>query len=257
MTPNPRRSRPCRSSWHASPAPCSTPAYEDHDGIVAKGRALFAAEPDLRDPGLSRRIGSLLGNDIGQMRIQFNAKLHVVEPIYRDDNLGLWTLPPPDGALEQLDLPSQAVRLEHEAEGREGDRSRPDDPALDQGAGRARAVEPDDRGTVVAHYPEWDKAAGTERPDWTTIREVEPVLAPTHDLDEAVARDPGLRLRVARLVSAARVGRTTRLRRQPDGLDLDLDAAIEAAKALRMARFRTSGFTSARSCACATSPSWC
>jgi nitric oxide reductase NorD protein len=35
----------------------------------------------------------LLGNDLGQMRIQFNAKTYVVEPVYRDDGsgpVGLW-----------------------------------------------------------------------------------------------------------------------------------------------------------------------
>ena len=38
----------------------------------------------------SRRIGGLLGNDLGQMRVQFNARTYVVEPVYRDDGLGLW-----------------------------------------------------------------------------------------------------------------------------------------------------------------------
>ncbi len=211
------------------------PAFADHDGIVEKARALFEAEPDLGDPGLSRRIGGLLGNDIGQMRIQFNAKLHVIEPEYRDDNLGLWTLPPPppDAAQDSVDLPIESARIEREQD-RDGDRPDPNEPPQQGGAGRFRPVEDDDRGRVVAHYPEWDRAAALERPDWTTIREVEPRLAAPHGLDEALARDPGLRLRVERLVRAARVGRTTRLRRQPDGLDLDLDAAIDAATDLRL-----------------------
>ncbi len=211
------------------------PTFADHDGIVAKARALFEAEPDLGDPGLSRRIGGLLGNDIGQMRIQFNAKLHVIEPEYRDDNLGLWTLPPPppDAAQDSVDLSVESARIEREQD-RDGDRPDPNEPPQESGAGRFRPVEDDDRGRVVAHYSEWDRAAGLERPDWTTVREVEPRLAATHDLDEALAREPGLRLRVERLVRAARVGRTTRLRRQPDGLDLDLDAAIDAATDLRL-----------------------
>ena len=39
---------------------------------------------------LCRRIGSALGNDLGQMRVQFNAKDYAVQPAYRDDNIGLW-----------------------------------------------------------------------------------------------------------------------------------------------------------------------
>ena len=67
------------------------PDYADPDGFVNKGRALFAAEVDrLDDISLSRRIGGLLGNDLGQMRVQFNARTYVVEPVYRDDGLGLW-----------------------------------------------------------------------------------------------------------------------------------------------------------------------
>lgn len=34
--------------------------------------------------------GNLLGNDLGQMRIQFNPRTYRVEPLYRDDNSGLW-----------------------------------------------------------------------------------------------------------------------------------------------------------------------
>ena len=48
-----------------------------------------------------------------------------------------------------------------------------------------------------------------------------------------LAAHAGLRRRVERLVRAARVGLPTRLKRQPDGLDLDIDAAIDAARALR------------------------
>ncbi len=98
------------------------PDYVDHDGMVAKGRALFAGEPTLDDPGLSRRIGNLLGNDIGQMRIQFDAKQFIIEPPYRDDNLGLWALPPrpPDEPLQSVDVDVQAVRLERQPAGRHG-----------------------------------------------------------------------------------------------------------------------------------------
>ena len=206
------------------------PAYEDDDAILAKARAMFDAEPSLQDAALSRRIGSILGNDIGQMRIQFDAKAFVVEPAYRDDNLGLWLLPPPppDADLEALDLPIETARVERTQD--DSGRGTPDGA---EGRGRARPVAPQDDGIVVAHYPEWDRAAGLERPDWTTVREVEPRLAPTRSLDDALDAEAGLRRRVDRLVRAARIGRPTRLKRQPDGQELDLDAAVDAARALR------------------------
>ena len=69
--------------------------------------------PRLEDPAISREIGMLLGNDLGQMRVQFNAKTYVVEPVYRDDGLGLWDFgedAPSSG--EALDLAVDAARVE-------------------------------------------------------------------------------------------------------------------------------------------------
>ena len=90
------------------------PDHRDDDAIVGKARALLFAEPDLEDAGLSRRIGSILGNDIGQMRIQFDPKAFTIEPAYRDDNFGLWMLPPPppDADTQALDLSVEAARIE-------------------------------------------------------------------------------------------------------------------------------------------------
>jgi hypothetical protein len=65
--------------------------YEDPHPIVIKARALFWREPGqppTRDE--CRRIGSLLGNDVGQMRLTLNARDYVVMPIYRDDHQLQW-----------------------------------------------------------------------------------------------------------------------------------------------------------------------
>jgi nitric oxide reductase NorD protein len=135
------------------------PDYADPDGFVTKGRGLFLAELDhLDDITASRRIGGLLGNDLGQMRVQFNARTYVVEPVYRDDGLGLWDF---------------------------GDRA----------------------------APVWPADAGA--------------------IDAALDRIPVVRSRIRRLVRGARVGRHERLKRRSDGPELDLDAALDAAIALR------------------------
>ena len=78
------------------------------------------------------------------------------------------TRPPP---ARSLDLAVDAVRIEQQ--------EKPDQATLhpdvleDEGTlGRARPVAPDQRGIVIAKYPEWDRAHGIERPEWTTVREV-------------------------------------------------------------------------------------
>lgn len=208
------------------------PDHEDPDGFVAKGRRLFADASDrLEDQNLSRAIGGLLGNDIGQMRLRFDAKGYVPEPIYRDDNLGLWEFEEqPDECAEEIEQAVDAARPTPE----EIDDAPLSDDAPREEAGRAREAQADDRGAVVARYPEWDRAGGVERPDWTSVRDVAAPAGDPRALDDALDRLPGFRTRVARLVRGARIGRPARLKRQPEGFDLDLDAAVDAGIALRI-----------------------
>ncbi len=197
------------------------PGYCDPDGFVAKGRALFDAA-DLDDPVISRAIGGLLGNDLGQMRVQFNAKTYAVEPAYRDDNMHLWDLPDtPDDAL------SMTVDAARGTDGDDGGEQRPGD---GEPAPRARDAGRDERGAVLATYPEWDAAAGVERPDWTTLRDTLPVL---RQAGAEWAGEAELRAQVARLVRSSVVGQSVRQSRQEDGEELDLDAAVSAVIARR------------------------
>jgi nitric oxide reductase NorD protein len=210
------------------------PEAKDDDGFVRKARALFgAALQRLGDPAISREIGMLLGNDLGQMRVQFNAKTYVVEPIYRDDGLGLWDFgqnaPPSSEAVE---LTVDAARIERRDDLAQGD-ARADTAREKDAVGRARPIAADAQGQVIARYPEWDRAIGIERPDWTTLREIialpgDPLLV-DHALEDAAA----LRSRMRQLVRGVRVGRAVRLKRQLEGHDLDVDAMLEAGLALR------------------------
>jgi Mg-chelatase subunit ChlD len=212
-------------------------AYDDDDGFVAKGRAMFETRlARLEDPTISREIGMLLGNDLGQMRVQFNARTYVVEPVYRDDGLGLWDFgdnAPSSG--ETLDLPVEAARVEQRDDPDQS--SLRQDPTQDESqVGRARPVAPDRRGVVIAKYPEWDRAHGVERPDWTTVREVAAKPGDPRLVEAALERADVLRNRIRQLVRGVRIGRAIRLKRQLDGHDLDVDAMLDAGIALRMHR---------------------
>ena len=208
------------------------PDCEDSDGFVEKGRRLFAEARDrLDDPTLSRAIGGLLGHDMGQMRLRFDPKAYVVEPLYRDDNLHLWDADdPPDEMADEIEQAVDAARPTPQ----ESDEGRENDEAPKEDAGRAREVPADERGPVIATYPEWDRAAGAERPGWTTVRDTPASLGDAAALEAALDRLGGFSERVARLVRGARVGRAARLKRQPEGVDLDLDAAVDAAIAMRV-----------------------
>lgn len=210
------------------------PSYQDNDGFIVKARALFAAETDqLDDPALSRRIGGLLGNDLGQMRVQFNPRTYVIEPVYRDDGLGLWDFgDAPDAPTEMTDIVVDAARPREQQQPETGTRSQagqsPPEPA-----GRAREGSPEERGLAIASYPEWDRGAGIERPDWTIIRDVAPTLGDPRTIEAILESAPAVSRRIARLVRGAKIGRHERLKRQPDGPELDLDAALDATIAIR------------------------
>lgn len=199
------------------------PGYQDSDAWVTKGRQLFAAAADRwTDPAISREIGGLLGNDIGQMRLQFNARSYVVEPAYRDDNLALWDFgDQPDSPTETIELAVDSVRIERrdDADGRStDDNARPDETLR----AKPSAVTLLD-GFPVATYPEWDYAARAERADWTTILETDAVAS-------AKSFDPPTDAEtvcwITRLTRDASIGRRIRHKGQRDGEALDIDAAI-------------------------------
>src|SRR5258705_8754925 len=164
---------------------------------------------------------------------QFNAKTYVVEPLYRDDGLGLWDFgddAPASG--ETLELAVEAARVEPRDDPDQNSLP-PDMPEDHSKIGRARPVAPDRRGLVIAKYPEWDRAHGVERPEWTTVREIHARPGDPRLVEEALERADVLRNRIRRLVRGVRVGRAIRLKRQLDGHDLDVDAVLDAGIALR------------------------
>ncbi len=198
------------------------PAWPDADSLVATARRLFAAA-DRTDAQTSRTIGNLLGHEIGQRRLGFNARAHVVEPPYRDDGWGLWEADPTDPPdTETAELMVEAARLNRGEDGGRGPERPEAAPARPAGAAEGT-------GAVLARRPEWDRHARVARPDWTTIRESPPRLGDSRAITAMLDADPQLRRRVSRLVRGARIGRAARLRRQPDGEELDLDAALDAA----------------------------
>ena len=205
------------------------PDYVDDNGWVRKGRAQFqAAKADWQDPEISRRIGGLLGNDLGQMRLQFNARTHVVEPVYRDDNLGLWDFTTPPKTTESDDL-VESVRVERS----DSPTAPPDREREEAGAevdARPVSLVPPEPGTgvPVARYAEWDYLVHRERPDWTTLVEYRAEEGAAEAIDAILRRHPGVTARIDRLVRLARISRPAWRRRQPEGEGLDLDACIAA-----------------------------
>ena len=212
------------------------PDFTDYDGWVKKAKMeFFSREADWEDPQISRELGSLLGNDLGQMRVgwQFDMNSYVVEPPYRDDNLGLWD-------FGEEDIPPDALEAEHTfssvriEEQLEDDLTPPDTERQETEQDPDASVTPvkveiqETQGIPVARYPEFDYATGHERPDWTTLVEYAPVIGDPAEIELTVDQAVDTLNRVTSLIKAAKVSRPTRARHLSEGEYLDLDACIEA-----------------------------
>lgn len=180
------------------------PEYDEPHPWVRKGRALFfldargevLAEP--RAEGL-REIASRLGHDLGQMRLQFNAKGYLPGPGYRDDHRWMW----PSGADERADAPAATP-----PPGRSADAP----PAASEG-------EP---------HPEWDRLISRLRPAWCRVHEQREAAAGEGELMPAPS-PAALR----RALAAASARGPWRAEHEGEWLDLD---ALQRAQIARRAR---------------------
>jgi nitric oxide reductase NorD protein len=210
--------------------------YADDDAWIAKARGMFAAaELRLEDAAISREIGNLLGNDLGQMRLSFNVKTYVVEPVYRDDHAGLWTSErPPDAEASEIDIMVEAMRRIEEE--RSGGRQKEDaDAPSDWQTGRGKSVRTQiEEGMIVARLPEWDYAAALERPDWVTVKAYRLAASPMTSVERLAEETGHLSAKVTGLVTRAQLGLPQRLRKQAEGETIDIDQAIAAAVARRI-----------------------
>lgn len=211
--------------------------YHDPDSWVRKGREMFfGACSRWDDQSLSRDIGNLLGNDLGQMRVQFNPKTYVIQPPYRDDSLALWDFgdetPPNDDEAEEFFEAARLVQPDR-SDGLPEQDQRERDQIDDPSASPVRIHEAEMEGIPVARYSEYDYVAGRDRPDWTTVLEYSPSLRSHELVDRLLDERADLVSRLTSLIRSARVARAARIKRQAEGEFLDLDAAIEAAVSRR------------------------
>jgi hypothetical protein len=221
-------------------------AYEDDNPFVVKARTAFAEHAHRwHDPAMSREMGNLLGNDLGQMRVQFNFKTYLIEPLYRDDNLFLWDMG--DSGQQRSDdqeVMYQAVNL-NQVEG--GEKT---DMEVEERGGQAEetesvqleAPELDEHAAIEEalaqpyHYDEWDYMIGMDRPAWCTLLEKPAPQGDPRSIDEVLRRNEETVNRLTSMIKAVQIERPRRLKRQLEGDRLDIDASITATVDLRSGR---------------------
>lgn len=146
------------------------PRHEDSHPWVAHARAAGnEGQPLASRPAVQlRALASRLGNDIGQMRLAFNARNYHVHAAYRDDNSHLWEQDPGQ--------PPSETPL--------ADGSRAGTPERTPG-------EPETVPSIA--YAEWDYRIARYRPAWCHVRETQAWPSPA----ARAVGDEGLRRQLA------------------------------------------------------------
>jgi hypothetical protein len=216
--------------------------YRDDNPWVAKGQRQFFQQRDYwDDQSISRVMGGLLGNDMGQMRVQFNYKTYVVEPAYRDDNQGIWDFGDMgEPADDDEDVVMQGARLsdgekgpDREEQERTGAQAEEEEKVRMTAPSKAVEALKEEPLSPPMRYDEWDYLIGRERPAWCTLLEKAAVEGDPKQVEAILDRNQDLVNRVKYLVKAVQVQRPVRLKKRLDGDRLDLDACINATIDLR------------------------
>ncbi|BEP65635.1 MULTISPECIES: nitric oxide reductase activation protein NorD [unclassified Variovorax] len=191
---------------------------QDDNHWVNKARRLFdetVARAGLEDYDAFRAVASILANDLGQMRVRFEPQDYAVPAPWRDDNSYLWDFgeaeTPPDDAIA---LQQTGVRLPPPSSDAPNEGSEaPPEGIADMELGRFT-------------YPEWDRTQERLRPEWCTVIEKLPAWQGLGAAGTPTAAG-NERIVPLALPRARHLDRTHRLRRQWEGDDIDLNAAIE------------------------------
>ncbi|MEW6163466.1 MAG: VWA domain-containing protein [Pseudomonadota bacterium] len=178
------------------------PAHGYRDAIliefVARFHALLAA-----GPASTADTASLALAYVAKTRRQSDqfARVHFDDTVidYRDDNRHLWRY------IEDSD-----------------DEDFFDDPDKSQGK------ESEIVGLPPRHYPEWDHATKTYRPDWTSVYEALHPSGNAADIDKLLQKHAALAKQLKRLLDLLKPQDKVRIRYQEEGSELDLDVALRA-----------------------------
>jgi nitric oxide reductase NorD protein len=93
-----------------------------------------------------------------------------------------------------------------------------------------RKLEPGEelKGLPPRHYPEWDHATQTYRPDWTSVYESLHPSANAADIDKLLQKHAALAKQLKKLLDLLKPQDKVRIRYQEEGSELDLDVAIRS-----------------------------
>ena len=224
--------------------------YHDDDGLiqetVASFREEFARRPE--DNQLSWDVGITLYNRLGEHGAM--PSLRVLESMaipYRDDNRYCWAsdeiawqeaeyVPAPKQVRKYVSVMEMVHELDNELAGDDAQEVWVIDTPffLDQEGCTINELEGREPVSEPYHYQEWDYAVQLHRPNWATVFEKRQQRGDPADIDRILTDNRPVASRLRHIIDAMQPEGVQRFRRQEDGDEIDLNAAIRAMIDIRM-----------------------
>lgn len=216
---------------------------------VQEGVRLFRAETDLSSNQVSWNIGIELAHSLGQIPLpEFNVRTDVLRAIYRDDNRTVWESEEydEDAALEatwggnqvrkKVSLMEMVNEVNNEYAGDDAEEIWVLETPfyLDQEGVTINELEGRPPISEPYHYHEWDYQIQLERPSWATVLERHPPLGELEVIEKIITDNKPVISRLKYLIESMIPQAMQRIRRQEDGDELDINAAVSAMIDIRM-----------------------
>jgi len=224
--------------------------YHDEDGLIREMAAVFRDEFGKRadDNRLSWDLGVTLYNRLGERGSV--PSLRVLESMavpYRDDNRYCWAsdeiawqqaeyVPAPRQVRKHVTTMDMVNELDCELAGDDAQEVWVlNEPFfLDQEGCTINELEGKDPVSEPYHYPEWDYSVQLHRPNWVTVLERRPKTGDAATVDAILSEHKPVASRLRHIIDALQPEGVQRFRRQEDGDEIDLNAAIRAMIDIRL-----------------------
>jgi len=224
--------------------------YYDDDGLIREMAAAFRDEFAKRaeDNQLSWDLGATLHNRLGSRG--GIPSLRVLESTaipYRDDNRYCWAsdeiawhaaeyVPAPKQVRKHVTTMEMVNELDCELAGDDAQEiwvlEQPF--YLDQEGCTINELEGKEPVSEPYHYQEWDYSVQLHRPNWATVLEKRQKKGDPQDIDKILTENKPVASRLRHIIDALQPEGVQRFRRQEDGDEIDLNAAIRAMIDMRM-----------------------
>jgi len=224
--------------------------YHDDDGLIQEMatafREEFAKRPE--DNQLSWDLGVTLYNKLGERA--GIPSLRVLESMaipYRDDNRYCWAsdeiawheaeyVPAPKQVRKYVSALEMAHEVDCELAGDDAQEIWVINTPfyLDQEGCTINELEGKEPVSEPYHYQEWDYNVQLHRPSWATVLEKRQKKGDPKEIDRILIENRPVAARLRHIIDAMQPEGVQRFRRQEDGEEIDLNAAIRAMIDIRM-----------------------